>query len=313
MSSKFGWAITLVAVLLSAVQARAQGGATPPTMMAWAGLIAGQPEFAPAPAGANVAQPEEIPTQPKVSSTSDDSMQPQPGPGQPELPRPGLSDWITYNRNGCCSGPVGNHLPLMHELFLRAGVAATLPNTSVGSNLNAGWEIEGGGRILLFNPPATKAWALEAGISTVENWHGTLGTLYPLNVIVNGTRVKFGTGGVPGVAIRGLNRTFVNLGGGREWYLFGSAIEPGRKLRVGIDGGGRYGSAKMDLTKIPHRTDVISGLYAGAHLDLECPFAGACVLYTGLRVEWDYTWMDILQTKSDIMGINALANFGFRW
>jgi hypothetical protein len=315
MSAKIGCRCALVMALLSVTQARAQDEAAPAPMPVSAGLVATPPEVIPAPAGLNPAQPEQIPSQPQVApdDRQPDTVQNGANGGQPPGPRPGLSDWITYNRNGCCDGPVGNHLPLMHELFLRSGLSIPLPNTRVGKNLNAGWEIEGGGRLLIFNPPGDSAWVVEASISTEENWHGTRGATFPLSVIVGGVRITPGKGGLPGVAIRGLNRTFVNLGAGREWYLIGSAVVPGRKLRVGIDGGGRWGSEKMDLTEIPHRTDVIGGMYAAAHIDMEFPFAGACILYTGLRTEWDYTWGDILQVKSDIMGINTMATIGFRW
>jgi hypothetical protein len=236
-----------------------------------------------------------------------------PGQDPEALPRPGLSDWITYNRNGCCSGPVGNASPLMHELFLRSGIAVPLPNTITGKNLNAGWEIGGGGRLMIFNPQMDAAWFGEVGMDTVENWHGDLGTKFPLSVLSGTTRINFGRFGKPGLTIKSLNRTFVNLGGGREWYLLGNAIDPGRKLRIGIDGGGRWGSAKMEYAEFPHRTDTIGGMYAAVHGDLEIPCAGACIFYAGLRTEWDYTWMDILQRSSDIMGINALATFGLRW
>src|SRR5437867_10559709 len=36
---------------------------------------------------------------------------------------PGLSSWITYHKDGCCDGPMGNAIPLMTELFLRSGFA----------------------------------------------------------------------------------------------------------------------------------------------------------------------------------------------
>jgi hypothetical protein len=147
----------------------------------------------------------------------------------------------------------------------------------------------------------------------MDNWHGSLQTRFPLSVLDGTTRIDFGKGGVPGVTIQSLNRTFVNLGPGREWYLFGSAFAPGNKVRIGVDGGGRWGSARMELHEFHHRTDTIAGLYAAAHADLEIPCSPCCVFYAGLRVEWDYTWMDILQRTSDIQDINALANFGVRW
>jgi len=318
MSAKTVCTSALVVALLSVLPARGQETAPPTPMPASAMLVGAQPEIIPASAGLSSAQPEQIPTQPQVAPGGDDTQtdggpangQPAPSPGANA--RPGLSDWITYNRPGA-TPPVGNALPLMHELFLRSGVEVPLPNTVVGKNLLTGWEIGGGGRLLLFNPQATAAWTAEVGMVTMENFHNSRGMQFPLSVVNTGTRINFGQNGLPGLTIKDLNRTFVNLGGGREWYVLGTAIDPGRKLRIGIDGGGRWGSAKMDFQTYPHRTDTIGGLYTALHADLEIPFAGTCAFITGLRTEWDYTFMDILQRKSDVMGINALATFGIRW
>ena len=98
---------------------------------------------------------------------------------------------------------------------------------------------------------------------------------------------------------------------GREELAAG---RPANELRPG-------GTAGMTMQLVVGATpdndraivDRIAGLYAGAHADLEIPCGGACIFYTGVRAEWDYTWMDILQRSSDIMGINALATFGVRW
>jgi len=114
------------------------------------------------------------------------------------------------------------------------------------------------------------------------------------------------------VTVRDSNRTLVGLGFGKEWYLWGSIVDPGNKWRIGVDGGGRYGSGSMTFNEIRHRTDVLGGLYAAAHTDFEIPH-GRCFLYWGLRCEWAYTWGDILQRQSDVQEINVLATFGVRY
>ncbi len=126
-----------------------------------------------------------------------------------------------------------------------------------------------------------------------------------------------------GVSIEDLNRTFVNVGGGREWYLWGQAptyLNCGQQecgqlaWRFGIDGGGRYGTAKLELNQVQHRTDTIAGLYAAAHTDVEYP-CGCCTFQAGIRVEFDYTWMDILQQQNDadLEEINLLFTVGARF
>jgi hypothetical protein len=126
-----------------------------------------------------------------------------------------------------------------------------------------------------------------------------------------------------GVSIANLNRDFVTVGFGREWYLFGQAptylncaergCGGGLSWRVGVDGGGRYGSAKLNLHELRHRTDTIAGMYAAAHTDVEYP-CGCCIFQAGIRVEYDYTWMDILQRNdADVQDINLLFTVGTRF
>jgi hypothetical protein len=130
----------------------------------------------------------------------------------------------------------------------------------------------------------------------------------------------------PGVTISDLNRTFFNLGGGRDWYLLGRPAPTylncadrgceggGPVWRFGIDGGGRYGTAKLELHELRHRTDTIAGLYIGAHTDVEVP-CGCCIFQAGIRFEYDYTWMDILQERNDadVSDINLLLTVGTRF
>jgi hypothetical protein len=111
-----------------------------------------------------------------------------------------------------------------------------------------------------------------------------------------------------------LNRTFFNLGGGREYYLFGAPQGDSWTWRAGFDAGGRYGSAKLELHEIRHRTDTIAGIFIALHSDVEIPY-GCITLFAGVRLEWDYTWMDILQhqNNSDLQDINLILNTGFRF
>jgi hypothetical protein len=139
------------------------------------------------------------------------------------------------------------------------------------------------------------------------------------NVIVPGPASVFGTAtnvSVPSLAVstRALNRTFVNLGGGREMYLYGAPDAEGLTWRVGIDGGGRYGSAKLEMHEIKHRTDTIAGMFVSLHSDVEIPY-GCITLLAGFRIEWDYTWMDILQIQnnSDLQDLNLLFTAGIRF
>jgi hypothetical protein len=134
----------------------------------------------------------------------------------------------------------------------------------------------------------------------------------------------------PGVSIANYNETFANLGFGRDWYLWGQAptyltcggggcgdhgCGGGVVWRVGVDGGGRYGTAKLELHEIRHRTDTIAGLFVGAHSDIEVPCGCCCIFQAGLRVEYDYTWTDILQRQNDtdLENINLLLSIGVRF
>ena len=123
------------------------------------------------------------------------------------------------------------------------------------------------------------------------------------------------------VTVASLNRTLFNYGVGRDWYLFGGngncgcdGADKGAAWKVGFDGGGRWGSAKIELHELKHRTDVITAAYAALHTDLEIPWK-CCIWTFGLRLEWDYTWMQILQGRNDthLQDANFLVNFGVRF
>jgi hypothetical protein len=101
---------------------------------------------------------------------------------------------------------------------------------------------------------------------------------------------------------------------GREWYLWAPADQPGSKWRVGMDLGGRVGVARADFNEITHRTDNLWGAFVAIHSDWEIP-CGSCIWMAGVRTEWGYSWMGILQSfnNSDIADLGLMLNLGVRF
>jgi hypothetical protein len=233
---------------------------------------------------------------------------------------PRLSDYILGTTPDCC-GPVGGNGPISMEPYVRAGVSVILPTGFLGKVLETGWDIEGGGRTLFFNPEGDAAWTLDLGVSNVNNHGQHSDRAAPLHILepnAVGT-VSFVD---QAVTVRSLNRTFVNSSVGREWYLWCPAANcpscgrmgSGPNWRVGIDGGGRWGTEKMEFHEIKHRTEVIEGAFAAIHTDLEVP-CGGWVFVVGARVEYDYTWMhQILQgIPENLQEFNGLVTLGLRY
>jgi hypothetical protein len=224
-----------------------------------------------------------------------------------------LSSWISYERPTCC-GPVGPDGPIQYELYLRAGPSIPIAGGYFSHTLESGWLIQGGGRSLFFDVPQERAWTVDLSISNIFN-HGQRNdlpaTLHHI-IVPSG----FGSTSVPSinVTVRDFNRTFVSLGLGREWYPWGAANTDDVNWRIGFDGGGRLGTAKLELNEIKHRTDVIGGAFAALHSDVEVPLK-KCVLTGGLRLEWEYTWSGILQSTNDanLMDLNILLMAGIRY
>src|SRR5262249_39182002 len=108
-----------------------------------------------------------------------------------------------------------------------------------------------------------------------------------------------------------VNRTMVNLGFGREWYSSVAKDQPVH-WRLGVDGGVRYGTMKVDLNELTHRTDVIGGAYLGGQLLFEYTCKNY-ILNLGGRTEYAYTWSDVFQRASDFGEINFLLTGGIRY
>ncbi len=277
-------------------------------VLALLGASAVQAQYAKPPAGdsgtALLDQPATFPSNPPASTT---------------VSTAGLSSWITWHQPECL-GPLGGNGPIRSELFLRAGPSVPIGGGFFPDTLKTGWEIQGGGRTLFFNIQGDAAWTVDLSVSNINNTGRNPNESVTLrDVLVAGPRSQFGGSTnvlAPAVVVttRSLNRTFVNLGFGRDMYLCGAPDAEGLTWRVGIDGGGRYGSAKLEMHEIIHRTDTIAGMYAALHSDVEIPY-GCITLLAGFRVEWDYTWMDILQIQnnSDLQDLNLLFTAGIRF
>jgi hypothetical protein len=260
----------------------------------------------------------------------------------PQAPA-GLSHWITYACPDCC-GPIGGNGPIKEELYISTGPSIPLGQAIFGHVLQDGWEVKGGGRTLFFPTSAMdNAWTADLSVSSIWNMGQHEDRFFPLNVLAQTGQLITGTAN-PEVfhapvhgTLRQLNRTSVNLGLGHEWYLLGNACSCAcgeRNWRVGIDAGGSYGteSASVAIDTVPgipgvandgttaaihlltRRIDTTAGTFIGLHTDLECP-CGCCTHIIGCRLEWGYTWSDILQRQnnSDITEINFLISYGVRF
>jgi hypothetical protein len=293
--------------------------------------LLGRGAFAQDPTG-----PSGPPPGPAPAGPADNGGAPPPMMGSFHAPI-ALSPWIQGTCDDCC-GPLSDANPLRTELFLRLGWTIPFGSGSLVDSIDPGFAVQGGGRSLLFNRLGDAAWTFELGGGTYNN--PSDGS--PVNVpLLNTSFTVFDQNGqqlgrvaepLATANVRSLNRTFVNLGAGREWYLLGGAAgtrdnpNPGM-WRAGFDGGGRYGTAKVQLSEYTavgetltvapsrsHLTDTIAAVYLALHSDIDIP-CGCCIFQAGFRAEWDYTWSDILQVqnKSDVMSANLLFNMGVRY
>ena len=260
------------------------------------------------------------------NSTSEAPTFPPPSPtaeyGSPEGPKEtyvpaqgGLSDWVLYKRD-CCEGSPGRYTPLYTELYLNGGPSFPVGGMTLSRELKTGWSIVGGAKALFFNEPQTRAWVVDLHIINTNESAGKRNTEFPLTFFHKGQRSdQFtfeGQMGITQFSLHDSNRTLVGLGCGREWYLWHPAGSGGRSWRVGVDAGGRWGSQSVALNTFGHLTDVIGAMYAAAHTDVEIP-CRCCLFHAGVRLEWAYTFSDVLQRTSDVQDISLLLTVGIRF
>lgn len=258
---------------------------------------------------------EDMPT-PYAGAHPGDAAPASPPPGavaDAAAPTPWTNNWLAYPRCLGCCGPVGGNGPIGYEAYVRSGLNFPLGGNPFGARMETGWTIAVGARTLFFNPESDAAWTVDLGVMNVYDRTRDHSTFRLFNVRELGTNTT-----VPEVDVQicDLNRTYVNLSGGREWYLMGCAngAQPDVNWRVGVDLGGRFGTEKLDVTNFRHRTDINSGVFMAVHSDLEIPW-GCCLFLAGVRGEYGYTWSDVLQRQnnSDVEDINLLFNLGLRF
>lgn len=85
-------------------------------------------------------------------------------------------------------------------------------------------------------------------------------------------------------------------------------------LRAGVDIGGRMGGCKLELNELRHRSGTLGAFYTAVHATGEVPW-GCCIFSTGLRCEYDYTFIDVLQEQNEIdfQSVNVLLSFAVRY
>jgi hypothetical protein len=266
----------------------------------------------------------------RMSNSPDDSPPPSATPDDRQheedgmrYPNPGVSSWLAYPRSAECCSRVGGCGPIDMEAYLRSGITQPLHYGIFGRTMRMGWDIGGGVRTLFFNPAETGAWTVDLGITNM-NFNTTTHTQ---TFILDFQKIT--PSPIAGVAPTvttipkffvtpsGLNDTTLNLSLGREFYLWGSTHDcktKDWKWRAGFDCGGRWGSDRVDLVEIRHRTSTIGGIFFSVHTDAEIP-CGCAIFYTGLRLEYSYIFSDILQgnNNTDLETVNATWTFGLRY
>jgi hypothetical protein len=256
---------------------------------------------------------------------------PSPAPVPLGLP---ASPYLNYPHSPCCCGEVGRCGPLGYELFFRSGMSFPIGGGIFNQFLHTGWDVEGGARLLLFNPPATAAWTVTFSVSNIFSRTGNANQPVTLFRFPVHTTVTIpAQPGVPGsvpittptliqvpevtATISSLNQTLVSAGLGREWWLLGSAYpgsQSGCNWRVGCDAGGRWGSGMLQFNEFQHHDDVIGGIYAAIHTDVEWIFRCG-IPFAGVRFEYSYIWTSLLQdqNKGDYQSLNLLFQVGVRF
>jgi hypothetical protein len=319
MNVKSVWLKTLAVTLLCAGLVRSQERIIAPSGQASAPSILPSPIYGPATqstAGQSMpySQSGSMPAgQSQTQTSTSGGYNGAPGTTPPATTDDGgwLSSWILYGRPCCCFPLDGN--PIGNELYLRSGISELIGAKNLSETLRPGWDIEGGFRVSFFNHEATAAWVVDVGLSNEFNTANS-NRAFTLHNVLAGIA---GDTEIPRVSlvIKNVNRTSFNYGGGREWYLQGSATDNCHpSWRVGTDIGGRWGSMKMNFENFPHRTEEFLGTYADVHTDYVFPWK-CYEFFAGFRIEWDYEFAHhILQANdTEITEFNFLFEGGIRF
>jgi hypothetical protein len=261
------------------------------------------------------------PPDPIVATTSTPNMTGvnEVPPPTETFPPPQPDKWVCYTCPDCC-GPVGKDGPIRYELFFRTGPALNVGGGAASAVLAGGWMFEAGGRSMFFDADPVRAWTIELSASNIFN-NGNR----PNIQFIFGGRINAAGVGVPNlVSEAGVNRTYVNLSGGREWWLVGTPCSSDWRWRAGADAGFRYGTCSNDFHdfnqggptnrgQIDRNSSITYGPFAAVHTDVEYP-CNCCTFMAGLRAEWDYSRMNVIPlVNNDIYDVNLLINLGLRY
>ncbi len=250
-----------------------------------------------------------------------------PGPGGLPVGSYG-GPWFS-DGPGCC-GPLGRNGQIAYELYGEAGPAFLIGGGQFLTRLQPGIDLEIGGRSLFFNPAGDAAWVVDLGLSYTYN-RGSSDHLLDLFIrqpqtttttASNATVLSNSPDILETSRIRALTRTSFNYALGRDWFIWGPG-NPGREsgwnVRAGVDLGGQWGSAHVDVVpndtadSYARRQNVYQGIFMGAHVNAEVPLGG-WIWFGGLRLSTGYQWMNIVPpVNGDVSYINLLASTGFRF
>lgn len=245
---------------------------------------------------------------------------PPPAPSGKAVPGPALGPEhplltpITTNApvagcglpGGDCCGPVGGHGPVGQEVYVRIGASFPLGNGLLARALNVGYAAHVGGRALYFDPSGASAWVVDL--------HG----FYTYN---NANAEDIVTVRGEPVTVRALHRSGVGAGIGQDYFLAGPGFVGGlwdANLRYGWDVGGRWGAGHTDFNNpfVPalyrRKYDVFGQPFVGLSATLDVPFGG-WTCFVGGRLEWNYTFSDLLPKQGSFHEVVAQLMFGVRY
>lgn len=251
------------------------------------------------------------------------------------------SPWCGATPAGAYTNPIGGNGPVTYELLGYTGPSMPVLGGVLNNRLNVGWVVGTDARTLFFNQTHDAANVLIFGYTYTFN-KGRNDVANGIDVATprqrqainpdtgfpqfdgNGNPV-FERNPIDGLArytVRSFQRQSFNFGVGRDWWLNGPAYVGAASesnWRFGADLGGRWGTGHIDLVPLNNRENylrragVYHGFYAGTSIQYERTF-GNTILYTGLRVQWAYNWMNyVLPQDGDMQDVNILMTLGVRF
>lgn len=250
---------------------------------------AGAPIVPLAPVGKPAAGPVLVPDAPVVTPITTNA-----GPGGCGVP------------GGDCCGPIGAHGPIGQEIYVRSGASFPIGNGLLVRGLNIGWATTVGGRAQFFDAAGDEAWVVDLhGFYTYNNAGGQ-----------DVATVR----GEP-VTVRALHRSGIGLGLGRDYFLAGPGFVGGlwdANFHYGWDAGARWGAGHVDLNTVINpgfyrrHYDVFGQPFIGLNAALDIPMGG-WTGFVGGRLEWNYTFSDILPKQGSFQEVVAQVTFGVRY